>query len=141
MASKVNLDISEKLDITCKKGDTFNLGLLLKDSSGTAITLSTSNYEFLLQVKGAKDPRTKNRPLIMGTATKGKSAETNGKAANFTVTVDDDGNATFSASSSIMESIDAGRYVYDIQQIVGDVSTTILEGRFIVNEDISNLDV
>jgi hypothetical protein len=40
-----------------------------------------------------------------------------------------------------MESIDAGRYVYDIQQIVGDVSTTILEGRFIVNEDISNLEV
>ena len=43
MASKVNLDVSEKLDITCKKGDTFNLGLLLKDSSGTALTLSTSN--------------------------------------------------------------------------------------------------
>ena len=40
-----------------------------------------------------------------------------------------------------MENIDAGRYVYDIQQIVGDVSTTILEGRFTVNEDISNLDL
>ena len=76
MASKVNLDISEKLDITCKSGDTFSLGLLLKDSSGTAITLSTSNYEFFLQVRGAKNSRSGSRPLIMGTASKGKSAET-----------------------------------------------------------------
>ena len=141
MASKVNLDISEKLDITCKRGDTFSLGILLKDSSGTAITLSTSNYEFLMQVRGSKNPTTRQRPLVMGTAAKGKSAEKNGLSTNFTVTVDDSGNATFSASSSIMSSIKAGRYVYDIQQIVGDVSTTILEGRFIVNEDISNLDV
>jgi hypothetical protein len=40
-----------------------------------------------------------------------------------------------------MESVPAGKYVYDIQQIVGDVSTTILEGRFVVNEDISNLEL
>lgn len=77
----------------------------------------------------------------MGTAAKGKSAEKDGLSTNFTVTVDDSGNATFSASSSIMSNIEAGKYVYDIQQIVGEVSTTILEGRFIVNEDISNLDV
>lgn len=141
MANRVNLDVSEKLDITCKRGDTFSLGILLKDSSGTAIELSTNKYEFLMQVRGAKNPRTKSRPLIMGTAAKGKSAERGGKSLNFTVTVDDSGNATFTAASSIMENVAAGRYVYDIQQIVGDVSTTILEGRFIVNEDISNLDV
>jgi hypothetical protein len=41
MASKVNLDVSDKLDITCRKGDTFNLKLLLKDSTGTALTLTT----------------------------------------------------------------------------------------------------
>jgi hypothetical protein len=141
MANRVNLDISEKLDITCKKGDTFSLGILLKDSSGTAIELSTNEYEFLMQVRGAKNPRTKSRPLIIGTASKGKSAERGGKSLNFTVSVDDSGNATFSASSTIMESVPAGKYVYDIQQIVGDVSTTILEGRFVVNEDISNLDL
>ena len=141
MANKVNLDISEKLDITCKRGDTFSLGILLKDSSGTAITLATSNYEFLMQVRGAKNPRTNTRPLIIGTASKGKSAERGGKSLNFTVSVDDSGNATFSASNTIMGSVPAGKYVYDIQQIVGDVSTTILEGRFVVNEDISNLEL
>ena len=62
-------------------------------------------------------------------------------ANNFTVTIDDSGNATFSASDTIMARIVPGRYVYDIQQIVDSVSTTILEGRFIVNDDISNLEV
>ena len=141
MASKLNLDVSEKLDITCKKGDTFNLGLLLKDSAGTALTLSTSNYEFLMQVRGRRSGAKRSRPLILGTASKGKSAVTNDGANNFTVTIDDSGNATFSASDTIMARIAPGRYVYDIQQIVDNVSTTILEGRFIVNNDISNLEL
>ena len=141
MASKLNLDVSEKLDIICKRGDTFNLGLLIKDSAGTAITLSTSNYEFLMQVRGRRSGANRARPLILGTASKGKSAVTDVGANNFTVTIDDSGNATFSASDTIMARIAPGRYVYDIQQIVDNVSTTILEGRFIVNSDISNLEV
>ncbi len=141
MASKLNLDVSEKLDITCKRGDTFNLGLLIKDSAGTAITLSTSSYEFLMQVRGRRGASGRERPLVLGTASKGKSAVTNVGANNFTVTIDDSGNATFSASDTIMARIAPGRYVYDIQQIVDSVSTTILEGRFIVNDDISNLEV
>tara|TARA_R100000388_G_C7218352_1_gene147447 strand:- start:135 stop:560 length:426 start_codon:yes stop_codon:yes gene_type:complete len=141
MATKLNLDVSERLDITCKKGDTFNLGLLLKDSAGTAITLVTSNYEFLFQVKSEKDPVTGQRDLVIGTASKGKRAEKDGSDINFVVTTDDSGNATFTVSSSAMELVDAGRYAYDIQQIVGDVSTTILEGRFVVNDDISNLEL
>jgi len=40
-----------------------------------------------------------------------------------------------------MSKVSSGRYLYDIQQIVNEVSTTILEGRFIVNDDISNLDI
>ena len=49
MASKVNLDVAERLDITCKRGDTFSLALTLNDSSGTAIDLT--EYEFLMDVK------------------------------------------------------------------------------------------
>jgi len=51
MANKVNLDISEPLDITCRRGDTFSLTLTLKDSSGTAIQLVTLGYEFIIDVK------------------------------------------------------------------------------------------
>lgn len=46
MASKANLDVAEKLDITCRKGDTFELSLNFKDSTGTAIPLVTDGYEF-----------------------------------------------------------------------------------------------
>jgi hypothetical protein len=44
MASKANLDVAEKLDITCRKGDTFELSLNFKDSAGVAIPLVTNSY-------------------------------------------------------------------------------------------------
>jgi hypothetical protein len=36
-----------------------------------------------------------------------------------------------------MRQVSAGRYVYDLQQILDGVSTTILKGSFTVNDDIS----
>ena len=139
MASKVNLDISEKLNITCRRGDTFTLTLNLKDSSGTAITLATSGHEFLMQVRVAKNTRSKTWPLIMGPASQGRSAEKDGETTNFTFSTDDSGNVTISAADSVMRRVPAGRYVYDIQQIVNEVTTTILEGVFIVNDDVSKI--
>ena len=98
MATKVNLDVSEKLNITCKKGDTFTLGLLMKDANGVALL-----------------------------------------ATNFTISSTETGDVTITASARVMELVDAGSYVYDIQQINNiDVTTTIFEGRFNVNDDISN---
>ena len=141
MASKINLDISEKLNITCRKGDTFTMTLNIKDSSGTAVTLSTSGHEFLMQVRGGKNVRTKERALVMGTASKGKQAKNKEGVTNFTFTTDDSGNVTVSAADSVMRRVPAGRYVYDLQQIVNNVTTTLLEGSFIVNDDISNVEV
>jgi len=141
MANRVNLDITEKLNITCRRGDTFSLGLVLKDSSGTAITLATSGYEFFMQVRSLTPNREGARDLIMGTDTKGEKADRDGVSTNFSFTVDDSGNLTISASSSIMRLIPAGEYVYDLQQIVNDVSTTLFEGRFKVNDEISDIQV
>jgi len=143
MATKVNLDVSEKLNITCKKGDTFNLGLLMKDSDGDP--LDVSDYRFLMQVKGDPDPVTGERPLIIGTASEGKVAQKDdsGVATNFNIdlTAGSGGNVTIQAAASTMALIQAASYVYDIQQTTaGDVTTTIFEGRFIVNDDISNYD-
>lgn len=50
MAS-VNLDIAQRLDITCRKGDTFSLTLNITDSAGTAINLSA--YTFEMEVRNA----------------------------------------------------------------------------------------
>jgi len=50
MAS-VNLDTADQLNITCRQGDTFELTLTLKDSSGTGLPLVTDDYKFLMQVR------------------------------------------------------------------------------------------
>tara|TARA_Y100000361_G_scaffold134649_1_gene133875 strand:+ start:489 stop:923 length:435 start_codon:yes stop_codon:yes gene_type:complete len=142
MSSKVNLDVSEKLNITCKRGDTFNLGLLMKDSSGDPINVS--DYVFLMQVKGDPDPVTGERPLIIGTSSGGALArdQKDDTPINFDITTDASGNVTIKALAGVMAKVSPGSYVYDIQQSVrtatGDVVTTIFEGRFIVNDDISN---
>ena len=139
MATKVNLDVSEKLNITCKRGDTFNLGLLMKDSDGDL--LDVSEYQFLMQVKGDVDPITGQRPLIIGTSDQGQPANSDGAVpTNFTITSDDEGSVTILAPNTVMAAIQPGSYVYDIQQTTEGITTTIFEGRFIVNDDISTYD-
>ena len=133
MASKINLDVSEKLDITCRKGDTFKLELTLKDSAGTALTLSTSGYEFLMQVRGRQKSQG-SRKLLIGSVNRGRSAD---DGINFTFTKTDSGVLTITASDAIMRKVEPGRYIYDLQQILDGVTTTILKGNFTVNDDIS----
>ena len=55
--AKVNFDISKRLDITTRKGDSFSLQLTLKDSNGIAINLygSTGEAEFLMNVRRNKE--------------------------------------------------------------------------------------
>ena len=133
MASKVNLDVSDKLDITCRKGDTFNLKLLLKDSTGTALTLTTSGYEFLMQVRGRQKVQGE-RKLVIGSVNRGRAAE---EGINFSFTTDDSGNLTITASDSIMRQVSAGRYVYDIIVTKGVSKTTVVEGNVHVREGVT----
>ena len=130
MASKVNLDVSERLDITCRKGDTFSLTVTLKDSTGTVRTLAASSYTFLMEVWSTS--RAATTPVI-GSA----SSNPLGDASFEAFVIDDDGNVTISATATTMRTVPAGAYKYDLQQMVGGVHTTILKGAFIVNEDIS----
>ena len=148
--SKVNLDESSRLDITCKRGDTFSLTITLKDSSGTALQLDTDNYRFIVQVRqvvspvGGRAVRGKGG-LVLGTQDIGdKAVDRAGSENNFEpVAVDDSGNATIQASAKVMRSIPSGNYVYDIQYIkpstTGGLDThkTVLFGNFVVKEDIS----
>jgi hypothetical protein len=55
----------------------------------------------------------------------------------------DSGVLTIKATAATMRNVPAGRYVYDLQQIVpsstssDDTHTTILRGSFTVNEDVA----
>ena len=50
MGQSVNLDVSEKLKITTRRGDNFSLTLTLKDNTGTVIDIS-SGYTFSMVVR------------------------------------------------------------------------------------------
>lgn len=156
MAS-ANLDITERLDITCRQGDTFELTLTLKDSSGTALALSTDNYRFLMQVRSSKSPSRTTRSvgikrgptnggggeadppeepgegIIIGSVGSGSQGPVNFDFKN----VDNNGNVTLFVSALDMRKVRAGKYRYDFQYIVGSTHKTVLEGVFRVNADIS----
>ncbi len=149
MASSVNLDVAERLDIICRRGDTFSLTLTLNDSSGTAITLATSGYDFLMDVKTSPQ-RTRSgvseREVIASSNL--SSSKANAKqlseeqktklSTGFEFTdITDSGTVRVAASADTMSNLPVGIFSYDIQQQVGGVVTTILRGSFTVNEDIS----
>ena len=41
MATSINLDIANRVDVTTRRGDTFTLELTFKDEDGVAIDLSS----------------------------------------------------------------------------------------------------
>ena len=43
MAQTINLDTSQRVDITCRKGDTFDLSLTLKDNASTPASVVADN--------------------------------------------------------------------------------------------------
>ena len=147
MAKKVNLDVSEKLDITCRLGDTFSLTVTLKDSDGVALPLVTDNYSFVMQVRtgGTSATAKGSSGLILGTKGIGSRAvDAKGQERSFEeFVIDDSGNVTITATAATMREVPAGSYIYDLQQIKPnattgvDEHTTILRGNFRVNQDIS----
>ena len=122
----VNLDKAARLDIVCRKGDTFELVL----DFGAEMEQAAANWK--MQVAPSD------------TATAILSLE---GATNFTIEANDDGvnyaKVTITASSTVMGGIDSGLYVYDIQTdsntagTTGGTVKTLLYGTFKVNEDIT----
>lgn len=119
----VNLDTAARLDIICRKGDSFSLAVEF-DSALPDDSDSTDNDVWTLTVKKSTDA---------------ESAE----SAVFTVGVNtsDDKKLDITSTSTQMASIDAGLYVYDVQFSDGEdppAITTYLYGTFEVREDVTD---
>ena len=132
----VNFDTADTLDITARRGDTFSMTINLKDSAGTALTLSTDNYEFIMEVRSGSN-LTRGGAVITTT----NSGSVSSLIFEPTV-IDDSGNVTISASALTMRDVLPGTYVYDIQYIKPNSSglddhRTILKGDFTINQDLS----
>lgn len=126
MATSINLDIANRVDITTRRGDTFTLELTFKDEDGVAIDLS-SGYEWMMQVREAD---TSTTTLLDGDSN-------DDLASDFAFTGDNNGQLTITASAAVMAGVEGGIYVYDLQSSQGAVVTTWMYGIFKVNEDVS----
>lgn len=121
MALKANLDIAQRLDITCRKGDTFELIITITDSTGAALDLTTYT-DFELDV----------RPTDEDAGTPALTFVNSDFAKTAT------GVLTATKSYSDMESVEAGTFVYDLQATDGSaVRTTWFYGLFTIIDDIT----
>lgn len=126
MATSINLDIASRVDIVCRRGDTFVLELTFKDEAGDVIDLS-SGYEWMMQVR--------ETDTSTSAALDGDSNDDNANDFDFTGT--NAGVLTITASAAVMAGLAGGIYVYDLQSAQGAVVTTWMYGKFTVNEDVS----
>jgi hypothetical protein len=103
-------------DINYYKGDTFELLLYPKDSSGTALNLS--GYSGLFTISTVRG----DAGIVVGN---GSASVVNGSAVFCTIPANT--GSAFLASS----------YVYDIQMSSGSIVYTLLTGNVNVTQDIS----
>lgn len=139
MANKLNLDQSQRVDIVCRKNDTFALKLQISDENGVVVPLNGTGddaYDFAMEVREA-DTDNSTSP---NNDSKMSTEFTSGAGA---ITIEDAGYANgeviFTCAHGDMN-VDSGLYVYDIQQKKGTTSTiveTILYGTFQINEDVT----
>ena len=126
MATSINLDIASRVDITCRRGDTFVLELTFKDEDGVAIDLS-SGYNWMMQVR--------ETDTSTSATLDGDSNDENANDFGFGGT--NAGVLTITSSASVMAAISGGVYVYDLQSAQRAVVSTWMYGKFTVNEDVS----
>lgn len=119
MATVINLDNATRVDITCRKGDTFSLEFTFSDESGNPINLDS--YSWKMDVK---ETDTSSGDIIADNS--------------FTYAGDAGaGKLTITASATTMAGVSGGIYVYDLQSTASGVVKTWVFGLFKVNEDVS----
>lgn len=131
MANDINLDISQRVDITCRKGDTFKLDLDITDENGDAKNLV--DYSFKMEVRTSEDAdgAVSSSDVILSTVDTGSKEIT---VSDPTAT----GDVVFTVSATNMAGMTSGLYVYDIQATdATGIVTTWLSGLFKINEDVS----
>tara|TARA_R100001510_G_scaffold38910_1_gene35319 strand:- start:65 stop:436 length:372 start_codon:yes stop_codon:yes gene_type:complete len=120
MAQTINLDVSQRVDIVCRRGDTFDLTLTYTKDDGTGDANFGESDTFLLQVRDADTNDTSIITEVTGTP------NSTTKKINF------------QKSFAAMKEIASGLYVYDVEhKTSAGVVSTLIFGTFKVNEDVT----
>jgi len=140
--AKINFDISKRLDITVKRGDSFKLELTLKDSSDNPLNLYGDTFHFAVSAPNGIAMGTNTvvpPPTIITDQILTDDESTTASTAT--------GKVRFEASAADVKfNLPAGTHRYDIQYVdASDTidgegnARTILFGNFIVKDDFSIL--
>tara|TARA_R100001510_G_scaffold57663_1_gene66712 strand:- start:235 stop:666 length:432 start_codon:yes stop_codon:yes gene_type:complete len=136
-ATQINLDTAQRVDIICRKGDTFSLRLTLTTSDTPPVAAFQDTDVFRLEVR-----ETDTGELVQ-----------NADGTDFFVQVEassSDETAGFidlTVSAATMKTMPSGLYAYDVEQkVVNDSEgetldtptvATLIYGTLKVNEDVS----
>lgn len=137
-----NLDISEKLDIIVKRGDSMNITLKFTESDGSATDLQQYTFAMSVKDKRVQGGRSAgiNNPVIYEKtilSTNTADLDTGSQISAAILNQSPFNEVTFTVDATSMGAVDAGTYVYDIQYTNGSEVRTVLEGLFIVNPDVA----
>ena len=144
MAQQLNLDNSQRLDITCKRGDDFLLQLNLKDENDAVIDLGDVSVSGNLKMEvrttdtydaGATTSEDVN--IILSTVNEATTSTELPRGIDPTSVDASTGDYKLSVPSADMKVVPSGLYVYDIQMTNNSTVQTILYGVFKVNEDVT----
>jgi len=122
--STLRLDQAQRVDIVCRRGDTFKMVLNVRDSSGAVVNVSGSVFTYKMEVRETD------------TAT-GTVIPTNATGFVFAGTAS--GVLTVTVTSTTMAAVNSGLYVYDLQttRVSDSFVQTWLYGTFLINEDVT----
>ena len=118
MATQINLDNASRVDITCRRGDTFTLEFTFSDDAGDALDLTS--YTWKMDVK---ETDTSSGDIIADNS--------------FTYSGTALGVLTITATAAVMAAVEGGLYVYDLQSNSSGSVKTWVYGLFKINEDVS----
>lgn len=113
----VNLDNAQRVDIICRKGDTFSIEIDFYDANNQPIDLTA--YTWKMDVS---ESDTSPTPILDDT--------------DFNYNGNSTGTLFVTATANTMSTIDGGMYVYGLQSNDAGTVKTWLYGLFTVNEDV-----
>ena len=129
MAS-VNLDTASRLNITCRRGDTFTLEVDFGEAvNTTGWTLRVKDRQQVVSDQRSVEKKEASTIFVDdGDITIGEGSATGTAIAN--------SKATVVIPAETMESVLSGTYSYDFQNSLNGVVKTYIFGSFKVNSDV-----
>ena len=136
-ATQINLDTAQRVDIICRKGDTFSLRLTLTTSDTPPVAAFQVADVFRLEVR-----ETDTGELVVNTEATEFFVQVTANSDNETAKFID-----LTLSAATMKTMPSGLYAYDVEQkVVNDSEgvalatptvATLIYGTLKVNEDVS----